>query len=215
MPKKKYSVPRAKAKAPDAHAKTGDLIAFQQALRVSVPQSPHFNADPSIGTTFAKWTSVTDQLALLEQQLVQLLGQVEPIRIAIGSQRAQYMTAAETFISTVQTAMLDDGPGIQSFGLHLKRAPGPTPVPTAPVKLRMHSVKGQPGHYVVRWHLVPGAGLYELQRSTDGTTFETVYTGKSAEFTDSATVGQTLWFQVRAHGDTLSAWSSPIKVIVF
>jgi hypothetical protein len=214
MPRETYSVKRVKVKGPDAHAKTTDLVKLQEGLRKSVAESPHFNDDPEIGTTFDKWTAVADQLAAADVTLDQILGLVKPARTAVGRLRAQYMTAAQTFYGVLQNRYFDDGPAVQSFGVQLQSGPGPAPAPTAPAKLRVVMVEKQPGHFVARWHLVRGAGLYELQRSLDGRTYETVYTGKSAEYAGTAFVGQYLWFQVRAHGDTTSAWSQPLQVLV-
>jgi hypothetical protein len=182
-----------------------------------VPQSAHFNDDPGIKTMFDKWTTVTDQLAAADLSLGQALSEVSSARSTEGTLRAQFIATAEAFFGFLQNVFLDDGSALQSFGLAIKGARGPTPVVTVPVKLRVRPIKGLPGHYTVRWHLVKGAGLYEVQRSPDPeaeATFAGAYEGTRAEYTDSGQVGQIVWFRVRARGATVSDWSAPVRYIV-
>jgi hypothetical protein len=218
MAKKKVQAPkRARAKPPPAASKNDALVAFQKNLRISVPQSPHFNDDPAIKTSFDKWTAITDQLATAVVAHGQVLAQLDPAASSVLTLRQEYWAAAQLFYTTVQGVLLDDGPGLQSFGLVLKGARGPSPAITTPLKLRIHAVKGQPGHYTVRWHLVKGAGLYEVQRSPDPeaeATFATTYNGTHAEYGDTGQPGAVLWFRVRAHGNTVSDWSAPVRYVV-
>jgi hypothetical protein len=215
--RKSYATQRPKVKPPRTHAKSNDLIAYQTALRVSVAQSAHLNDSPAIKEVFDDWTAVTDQLGDAENALVVLLQQIEPARSLIGSLRAKYLTQAALFGTTLESVLRDDLPGLQSFGVALQPARGGAPAIVAPVKLRVHPIQKLPGHYTVRWHLVKGAGLYELQRSPEPAaeaTYADVYSGTHAEYIDDGPIGEVVWFRVRARGDTASDWSPPVRYVV-
>jgi hypothetical protein len=217
MAPRKHYLRRARVKPPSSDASGGALIAYQTALRKSVPASPHFNDSPMIKDVFDDWTAVTERYKKALIAYAAILRAKIPSQSAILALRARYWAQGRFFFSAVEAALLDDRPGIQSFGLQLHADAGPPPVATAPVKLRVCPIKGQPGKYTVRWNRAPGAGIYELQQSPDHAlddTFATAYTGKDAKAVGKGRVGQVLWFRVRAQGNQTSAWSEPVRYLV-
>jgi hypothetical protein len=213
----KYLVKRVRVKAPPATTTSPDMVKYQRALRVTVAQSPHFNDDPAIKTNFDKWSTVTDQLdtnhgliSPVESQLVTLRGQE-------GLLRAQYLLDADLFLTTLRAVFVNNAQALSSMGIQPEVVPAvPHPL-TWPSNLRVVPIKGQPGHHMVRWHSEHGAGLYDLQRSPDPpveATFASVYSDKYVKFADSGTVGQIVWYRVRAHGNGVSAWSPAIAYTI-
>jgi hypothetical protein len=215
--KTKYTLARYKAKMPVGGATIGSLVAFQKALRVTVPQSPHYNDDPNIKANFDKWTAETDLLDAANTALGQALTQVKTQRTAAGLLHSEFFTLGESFMTTIQNVALGNLATLLSFGVTQGGVRGPAATVTVPLDLRIVAVKGMPGHYVVKWRGVAGVGFYEVQRSPDPpaeATYVTSYGGKSPEYSDSGTLGQVLWFRVRARGNVTSAWSTAISYAV-
>jgi hypothetical protein len=212
-----YEPKIAQAIGPTAAMTTKAMVDGQTTTANTAPTSPDFAIDPNIKLTLDKWTAIRVLLSAAQTTLLGLIAQVLTTRTTIGTLRAQFILAGESFCSTIDNAVGGDPARIVALGGKVKGARAPAIVlTTGPVNVRVKP-GAVDGTYTVRWTREPGAALYEAEKCADPPTeagYAMAYGGTRARYSDTGTVGQLVWLRVRARGSATSAWSKPISYTI-